>query len=406
MINFPKDFLWGASTSAYQVEGQNSNCDWWKWEKKAGLKDLSGEACRHYDLFDQDFALARKLNHNAHRLSIEWSRIEPGKGEFSSKEISHYIEVIDSLRRNGLEPLVTLHHFTNPLWFADSGAWLEKGGVDSFLEYVRHTVESLADKVKYWITINEPLVYVYHAYLLGAWPPKEKSLRLSLLVIERLLSAHIGAHRIIREIYRKKNLPFPLIGIAKNMQTFEPCDRGLRTRLGIFLREKYYNYYFLDRLAKARAMDFVGLNYYTRSLIEVTSWRPWDLFTQVCTKGLGQVEKNSLGWDIYPQGLYRLLVGLKKYKLPVLITENGICTQDDQLRWRFIRDHLKEVSRAIASGVDVRGYLYWSLLDNFEWDKGFAPRFGMVEVDYATFQRKPRPSAEKFAAVCESGFLE
>ncbi|MDD5245960.1 MAG: glycoside hydrolase family 1 protein [Candidatus Omnitrophica bacterium] len=406
MINFPKDFLWGASTSAYQVEGQNSNCDWWRWEKKAGLKDLSGDACRHYDLFDQDFALARKLNHNAHRLSIEWSRIEPGKGEFSSQEISHYIEVIDSLHRNALEPLVTLHHFTNPLWFADSGAWLEKSGVDCFLEYVRRTVEALADKVRYWITINEPLVYVYHAYLLGVWPPQESSLRLSLRVVERLLAAHIGAHRIIREIYRKKNLPFPLIGIAKNMQAFEPCDRGLRTRLGLFLREKYYNYYFLDRLAKARAMDFIGLNYYTRSLIEVTSWRPWDLFTQVCTKGLGQVEKNSLGWDIYPQGLYRLLVGLKKYKLPVVITENGICTQDDQLRWRFIRDHLKEVSRAIASGADVRGYLYWSLLDNFEWDKGFAPRFGMVDMDYATFQRKPRPSAEKFAAVCKSGTLE
>lgn len=406
MINFPKDFLWGASTSAYQVEGRNSNCDWWRWEKKAGLKDLSGDACRHYDLFDQDFALARKLNHNAHRLSIEWSRIEPGKGEFSSQEISHYIEVIDSLRRNALEPLVTLHHFTNPLWFADSGAWLEKGGVDCFLGYVRRTVEVLADKVRYWITINEPLVYVYHAYLLGVWPPQKSSLRLSLRVVERLLAAHIGAYRIIREIYRKKNLPFPLIGIAKNMQAFESCDRGLRTRLGLFLREKYYNYYFLDRLAKARAMDFIGLNYYTRSLIEVTSWRPWDLFTQVCTKGLGQVEKNSLGWDIYPQGLYRLLVGLKKYKLPVVITENGICTQDDQLRWRFIRDHLKEVSRAIASGADVRGYLYWSLLDNFEWDKGFAPRFGMVDVDYTTFQRKPRPSAEKFAAVCKSGTLE
>jgi len=164
-MEFPKNFLWGAATAAYQVEGNNLNCDWWEWEKRVGLKELSGEACRHYELYRRDFDLARSLNHNAHRLSVEWSRIEPAEGEFDERQIAHYRDVILALRERNIVPLVTLHHFTNPLWFSRLGGWENKKCVFYFSRYLEKLVDALADKVDFWITVNEPLVYAYHSYL-------------------------------------------------------------------------------------------------------------------------------------------------------------------------------------------------------------------------------------------------
>ena len=174
MIIFPQHFLWGAAASSYQVEGDNVNSDWWRWEKLAG-KENSGRACRHYEFYEEDFDLAKSLNHNAHRLSIEWSRIEPEEGKFSQEELKHYIDVILSLRSRNIEPIVTLHHFTNPVWFADSGGWKSRRAVSRFLAYCDFVTRSLAKHVHYWITINEPTVYISHGYLIGAWPPQVKS---------------------------------------------------------------------------------------------------------------------------------------------------------------------------------------------------------------------------------------
>jgi len=175
MIEFPKDFLWGAATSAYQVEGENSNSDWWEWEKRGRGKEPSGQACRHYELYKEDFDLAKSLNHNTHRLSVEWSRIEPQEGVFSDKELAHYQQVLTALRERNLKPLVTLHHFTNPVWFSRIGGWENKRSIDYFLRYTKRVVEALGNQVEYWMTINEPLVYAYHAYILGVWPPEKKS---------------------------------------------------------------------------------------------------------------------------------------------------------------------------------------------------------------------------------------
>ncbi|MBN1913747.1 MAG: glycoside hydrolase family 1 protein, partial [Candidatus Omnitrophica bacterium] len=162
MIKFPDGFFFGAATSAYQVEGNNLNSDWWQWERASGLKETCGDACRHYELYREDFALARSLNHNAHRFSVEWSRIEPREGEFNEEEIGHYRRVIASLKENSLEPIVTLHHFTNPLWFARMGGWKKKGNVRFFLRYVEKIASALGASVRYWVTINEPMVYVYY----------------------------------------------------------------------------------------------------------------------------------------------------------------------------------------------------------------------------------------------------
>lgn len=405
MIQFPHNFLWGASSSAYQVEGNNINSDWWHWEKSAGLKELSGDACRHYELFKQDFDLAKSLHHNAHRLSVEWGRIESEESKFSQKEIKHYIEVADYLNQLGLKPMVTLHHFTNPVWFANLGGWESKKAVDYFLRFTSIVVEALADKVDYWITINEPMVYVYHSYILGAWPPQEKSFAKAGRVTRNLIDAHIKAYKIIHDIYRKKGLSSPSVSLAKNMQFFMPVKDNIINRLAVLVRGQSFNMDFLDKVFSARALDFIGVNYYTRSLVDVKGFGVKHFLLDIGVDIKNSLKKNSLGWDIYPEGLYKLLLKLKKYNLPVIITENGICTEDDNLRWDYIAEHLKSVYRAIQSGVDMKGFLYWSLIDNFEWDKGFGPRFGLINVDYKNYSRTIRESARKLSEVYRTGVL-
>ena len=406
MLEFPKDFLWGAATSAYQVEGNNINTDWWEWEKRVGLKETSGLACRHYEFYKCDFDLAGLLNHNAHRLSLEWSRIEPDEGKFSEPEIEHYRNVILSLKQRNLEPIVTLHHFTNPLWFARKGGWQNNKACDYFLRYVEKIAEALCENVKYWVTINEPMVYVYHAYILGFWPPQEKSFLKAKKAKENLILSHIESYKLIHKIYRKENLNTPLISIAQNMQEFVPCAVTLRNRIAIYLRDKYFNLEFIERLMRAKTLDFIGINYYTRGLVETRGWGFRNLALDVCNKNHSRLNKNSLGWDIYPEGLYSVLLRLKKYGLPIFILENGICTQDDNLRWDFIREHLKNIHLAMNRGVKLLGYIYWSLIDNYEWDKGFSPRFGLIEVDYNTYKRTVRESARKYSLVCKTGKLE
>ena len=404
MIKFPQNFLWGAATSSYQVEGGNANSGWWHWEKKAG-KENSGLACRHYELYAHDFDLARSLNHNAHRLSIEWSRVEPREGEFSKAELKHYIDVIDALRSRNLEPIVTLHHFSNPLWFAQKGGWQNRRGIAYFLRFAEFIVKALAGKVRHWITINEPLVYTYHVYILGVWPPQEKSLLKAMRAEDNFLIAHIKTYKLIHDIYRKANLAHPYVSIAQNVQAFLPCRPVLRDKFAAYLRDKWYNFRFIERAARRRSLDYIGINYYSRQVAEVEKWSLSHLIMDTCKMNHHPVKKNSLGWDIYPQGLYDLLLKLKKYNLPIIITENGISTDDDSLRWEYISEHLKSIHAAMEKGVKVTGYFYWSLLDNFEWDKGFSPRFGIIEVDYNTYERRVRESAEKFAAVCKTGVL-
>lgn len=406
MIEFPRDFLWGAATSAYQVEGNNLNSDWWEWEKRVGLKEPSGQACRHHELYKQDFDLARELQHNAHRLSIEWSRIEPQEGRFCDAQICHYTDVILSLRERNIEPIVTLHHFTNPLWFTRLGGWLNIKVADYFLRYVERIVGALCQNVRYWVTINEPMVYVYHSYILGLWPPQEKSLWKANQVTYNLMASHIRAYRLIHRIYQKNNLTAPQVSIAQNLQAFLPCAPTLRNRLATYLRDVNFNFKFIQRLLMHQSLDFVGINYYTRSLVDVQRWEIRHLLLDICKKNHSKLKKNSLGWDIYPEGLYDLLLKLKKYRLPIFILENGICTEDDNLRWEFIREHLKNIHLAMEKDVLVLGYIYWSLMDNFEWDKGFGPRFGLIEVDYNTYRRTIRESARKFSFVCRTGRLQ
>ncbi len=289
MIRFPRDFLWGAATSAYQVEGDNANSDWWPWEKQTG-RIRSGRACRHYEFYKRDFDLAKTLHHNAHRFSIEWSRIEPKPGKFSKAALRHYRDVILALKRRKIEPVVTLHHFTNPIWLAKRGGWTNSRSVDYFLRYCEFVVRPLAKHVRYWITINEPTIYISHAYILGVWPPQEKSYLKATQVEENLASAHIQAYRLIHKIYKDLGLDEPCVSIAQNVMAFVPCKDDLKNRFAAYLRDRLYNLGFLERIMRHdliphKAMDFIGVNYYSRQLVELGN----------CKKKHRPLKKNSLG---------------------------------------------------------------------------------------------------------------
>ena len=420
---FPRNFLWGSATSSHQVEGNNIHNDWWEWEQSGRVLEQSGKACDHWNRFHEDFKLAKSLHHNAHRFSVEWSRIEPREGEFSEEALSHYREVIRSLRSNGLEPIVTLHHFTIPLWLAKQGGWVSDRTPELFARFVRKVAESIGEGIRYWITINEPEVYIFKSYLMGEWPPGERSYEKVYRVAAHLLKAHVLAYDVIQSVAETFHRSKTQVGIAKHVAVFTPCyHNSWGDRLSAWLRNLMFNHLFIKALVKGRilypgffnirlpgaqTLDFIGLNYYTRDFVHNKGFRIPGIFGDVCTSKhhSDSGKKNFLSWEIYPKGLFHLVKDFSKYRLPILISENGICTDYDKERWEFIQGHLRELARAIEWGAPVIGYLYWSLLDNFEWAEGFSPRFGLVEVDYATQARKVRPSAKAFAQVCQSGTL-
>lgn len=369
-LNFPKNFYWGTSTSAYQVEGGIKNN--WSSVFDAGM------ACDHYNRFREDFDSAKELGQNAHRFSIEWARIEPEEGKFDEKEIEHYREVIQALRERDLEPFVTLWHWTIPVWLQKKDGLKNKKFSFYFSRFTERIVKELSRDVLFWITLNEPLIYASNAYLKGIWPPQKSSLYHYIDIVRVLKMAHMEAYTLIKKIN-----PEAQIGIAKNNIYFD--GEGINALLQ-YAADWWWNFRFLNHIKNHQ--DFIGLNYYFHSRI----------------RGLrfNQNENNvtsDMGWEIYPEGIYHVLEDLCKYKKPIYIMENGIADAKDEKRAAFIRDHLRWVHKAIENGVDVRGYFYWSLLDNFEWNKGFWPRFGLIEVNYKTMRRKIRPSAWKYKEI-------
>jgi len=417
---FPKDFLWGAGTSSHQVEGNNNNNDWWQWEQHLPLNMRSGQACDEWNRFEEDFKLAQTLGFTAYRFSLEWSRIEPAPGQFDASALDHYRQMIISLRSKGIEPIVTLNHFTIPLWLVNQGGWLSKGSPELFAQYVQKAVEALGGDVHYLITINEPAVYTYKAYMIGEWPPGKKSTKEAFRVVKNLAKAHVLAYGKIKEIYAQKGWKEPMVGIAQQVLIFSPCSGSLWDKLSASLRDRMINHLFVEalingkarifgvfsiRLPKPKTLDFIGLNYYTREYVRNRGLLLPDILGTECVLENPIVRKSWLGWEIYPQGLYTFIKDFSKYKLPILISENGVCSNDDAERSEFIDDHLRAVALALKEGADVIGYLYWSLLDNYEWGEGFAPRFGLIKVDYATQKRTIRPSARKYEEIIRSGRL-
>lgn len=378
-MEFPKRFLFGAATSAHQVEGNNIHSDWWAWEQSTSGVHQSGKAADHWNRFREDFALAKNLGHTAHRLSIEWSRIEPRPGEFNKKALEHYREVLLELRKQNIKSFVTLHHFTNPEWLAQKGGWETGYAVERFEIYVRYVSQQLGELVDFWVTINEPMVYASQSYWRVKWPPQKRSLISMMRVIGNLAKAHRSVYRILKMVH--PNIP---VGFAKHLVAYIPEHaKRLDSQMFVKIKDWWFNKRFFS-LTRG-AYDFIGVNYYFPGI----NWQTW------------HGPKSDLGWPVYPEGLTHVLKGMKRYKKPIYITENGIADADDSRRADFIREHIRAVRDAIAQGVDVRGYLHWSLLDNFEWADGFAPRFGLIEVDYSTMERTVRPSAYVLKAFTE-----
>ncbi len=406
-ISFPNRFLWGASTSAHQVEGGNHN-QWSVWELEHAKSlaaqaeyhygDLdewneikvqakhpdnyvSGRASDHFTKFVDDIAIAKNLNMNALRFSVEWSRIEPSEGSWDATAIAHYKSYVKAMKQAGIEPVITLFHFTLPVWFAELGGFAKRRNVKYFVRFAEKILSELGSDITYVITVNEPEVYAYESYYLGHWPPAVRSKRALVRVQLNLIYAHNQTAKLVHGMSRRYK-----VSIAKNSNYFYPGDDARLSVMSASVMQYFQDDFVLRRVYKT--CDFIGVNYYFSN--RVYGYRvhsPHD-------------RTSDLGWDMSPADMEHVLERLyTKYKLPIIITENGVADANDEKRQWWMTQSILAMQRAMELGVDLRGYLHWSLLDNFEWDKGKWPRFGLVEVDYETMRRTVRPSGRRYGAL-------
>ena len=408
-FHFPADFKWGVATAAHQVEGNNANNDWWGWERQEGHVEkghVSGLACNWWENAEADFDRAAALGMNALRLSVEWSRVEPHRGTFDEVALERYVEMIRGLRDRGIEPLVTLHHFTNPRWLADQGGWESAETVDLFIRFVRRVVEVLAPYCDLWCTINEPNVYAYQSYLAGLWPPGLSDFGTAMEVMRNLLLGHARAYQVIHEVQ-----PEARVGFAHNMRVFDPAkpDSPL-DRLATGITDRVYNRSILKTFKRGlwalplgfglalklrRTLDWVGLNYYTREVVAFDRTRAEEGFGRRFHAEDAELLDGGYG-ELYPEGMLRCLKHLARLDVPIYVTENGIPDADDDQRPRYLLTHLHQMWHAIQRCYPVMGYYHWTLVDNFEWAEGWTLRFGLIELDPQTQERTPRRSAELY----------
>lgn len=409
MRQFPNDFLWGASTSSHQVEG-NTNNQWSEWEKKNAHRlaktaekrlhwlpnwadiapqatdpanYISGTGIDHYTHFREDFDLLTKLNMNAFRFSIEWSRIEPVEGVWDKAAIQHYKTYFAELKKRNITPIVTLWHWTLPVWFAQKGGFEKRANIIHFESYVQKVCEFLGDDVRYVITLNEPNVYTGFSYGTGEWPPQVQKPLMAMTVYNNLAIAHKRAYQIIKAIY-----PDMQVGIAAQLADARPLNpKNILNKLSVSASMYGWNWWFLNRIQHHQ--DFIGINYY------FTEYRDWR----------GRVKNPSqpvsdVGWYMQPDGIQNLLQTVRKrYHLPLLIVENGLADASDAHRKWWLEQTIAALQATLANDVNLIGYLHWSLLDNFEWAYGWWPKFGLISVDRKTMQRTVRASAKTYAQI-------
>ena len=421
-----RNFLWGAATAAHQVEGDNQHSDWWRWEKEGNIEGgaLSGKACDHWRLFREDLQLAKSLGLNSYRFSIEWAKIEPVQGEWNEEAFAWYDSLLQECEKLEIVPMLTLHHFTLPAWMADKGGFAVKESITHFVRFASEVIRRFGDRIPLWCTFNEPLVLCLGAYLGGFMPPAKNNPELIGVASRNILDAHALTYDLLHRRRKKRVGPFahfPLeVGIAHNMMDFLP-DRMWHPieQIVAGALDRFYNRAWLDAITGAkqnfgllglikapeqnkmlhghRTADYIGVNFYTKAFVR---WKPRDSGEGVITQlplGVSFARKeepqSDMGWAIHPDGFRKALECAASYNLPIYVTENGIADRADRYRRGYIFDHLLEISKANENGANIRGFYYWSLLDNFEWSKGFGPRFGLFEVDYETKERKARASA-------------
>jgi len=408
MVTFPKHFLWGASTAAHQVEGGNHN-QWSVWElenakAKAAQADyhlhdyptwdkikaeakkpdnyVSGALADHYNRYKEDFDFIEKMHMNSYRFSVEWSRIEPTEGVWNSEAIAHYKTYLEELRRRKIEPVVTLLHFTLPVWFAQKGGFEKRANVKYFVRFAEKIMSELGNSVRFIITINEPEVYGFESYYLQNWPPNQSSLWKVWRVANNQATAHRKAAKALHAMNRRYK-----IGFAKSSVFFFPGDTAWLSRLSANVFQYFQDDYFIKKYI--RHCDFLGVNYYQSQ--RLFGYRVHNSET---------AEYSDVDWMLAPADIEYALERLyRKYKKPLMITENGLADADDEHRQWWIKETIIGMEKALKQGVELIGYFHWSLLDNFEWAYGKWPRFGLVAIDYKTGQRTLRPSAAWFGRV-------
>lgn len=407
MKEFPKGFLWGAATSAFQVEGGLENMDWAKAASEGKVPRI-GRACDHYHLYEKDFDLAKSLGHNCHRLSIEWSRIEPEEGKFDEKEINHYREVLKALHARNLVPFVTLWHFTLPLWFSETGGFERKDSPEIFARYAAFVTLRLSDLCNNFSTINEALPFTSNGWRRGTWPPfkkwplidffagrpsysnakeiivqgKWKNVFAYFNVLKSLSQSHNAAYDAMKKV--NPNID---VGIVTHILLFHANANPIN-KLFAWIMNWHFNHHFMGHVYKK--CDSIGLNYYLHKKFGDTR----------------TYEKTDMGWDVYPEGISDALLMLKRYKLPIYVSEAGVADATDKMRASYIRTLVEHVHIAIQKNVDVRGFMYWSLLDNYELAEGYTKRFGLIEINYETLERTVRPSAFEYKKICDANALE
>ncbi len=378
MQQFPKGFLWGASTSAMQVEGGIENNDWAEAVRQ-GLAPTIGLACNHYHRYEEDFDSAKSLNHTAHRFSIEWARVEPEEGKFDSAELEHYKNVVKSLRARGMEPFVTVWHFSLPLWFVKSGSFGRKDAPAIFARYAAKVAEVFGDQVTFYMTMNEPLVWLgEHGKILNAAPGFGNPVK-ALRYFTQLVRAHHAAYVALKAV-----VPHAKVGVAKHQFSVVATNP-----LGAVVAHVFrflWNRHFLNAIRHHQ--DFIGIQYYQR------------LFFWQSKKESESAEKSDIGWQLHPSAIYDTLKEASRYGVPLYVTEAGIADRRDQRRAWYIEETIAGIRHAVDEGVDVRGFFYWSLLDNYEFKEGFSMRFGLVHVEHAgSLIRTIRDSARAYAEI-------
>ncbi|OGG72517.1 hypothetical protein A3A38_04125 [Candidatus Kaiserbacteria bacterium RIFCSPLOWO2_01_FULL_53_17] len=402
---FPEGFLWGAATASYQVEGGIENTDWAKAARE-GKVPPCGRACDFYNRYEEDFDIAKSLGHNCHRISIEWARIEPEEGKFDEKEVEHYRKVITAMRERRLKPFITLWHFTLPQWFADKGGFEHPDAPEIFARYCGYVARKFGNDCRHFATLNEPNVFSAGGWLSGKWPPFKKWPQIDGLkipgprprydarptvswknvpqyfsVLNALARAHNAAYDAIKAAAFGAE-----VGIVYQIIYFHANRNPFNKLLAAFLNW-HWTYRFLGKVHTK--CDSIGVNYYHHKKFGDTT----------------TYEKTDMGWDVYPEGLCEALKMVRRYGKPVWVSEAGVADATDRIRADYVKRLIRCMHIAIEKGVDLRGYMYWSLLDNYEWADGFEKRFGLVEIDFETLERKIRPSAYVYKEIIERNAL-
>jgi len=416
--HFPRGFLWGTATAAHQVEGNNTNNQWWKWEQEGHTKGTSGLAADWWGgRWKEDFDRAAEGGQNAHRMSVEWSRIQPTPDTWDEDALERYRNILRGLRDRGITALITLHHFSDPLWFFEMNGWENQQAPALFEKFVRKTVEALKEYCTLWCTINEPNIYALSGYVTGDFPTKHRGTRLAMRVLANMLRGHAAAYRAIHQIQPEARVGYahhhrPMI----SKRSWSPLDAWMRS-----LRYNGVNMAFPSGISTGimntpvgrfqvpeakGTQDFLGLNYYSVDTVSFHPGKPRELFTSSELPADADMSTNRFIANI-PTGLFDTITwAVQTYpNLPILITENGVEDSNDTMRPRYLAQHIHQMWRAVNFNWPVKGYFHWTLVDNFEWERGWTQRFGLWGLDVETQKRTKRPSADLYAEICKENGL-